>query len=286
MSFETLEELLEEIAPGTTLRDAIGRIVEQGHGGLLVLSSLDGVEDIITTGFQVDAGVTAQRLGELSKMDGAIVIDDNLIRITYANAHLSPDPLIESLETGTRHKAAEQTAKQLKIPVIAVSKRRDRVTVYYKNQRYIMRDISTIMSKVNQALSIMDQYWGNYDEALQELTALGLDGNVLPFHVANPITKIGQMLTLKEEILRMFVELGEEKALPGRQLDNMIAGIESDLEFIIKDFQKSEPEENFEEIKEKIIDLCTDTPPLDEKYNGITGLRRGRPGQFPVTTRV
>ncbi|MFB6290264.1 MAG: DNA integrity scanning diadenylate cyclase DisA [Candidatus Bipolaricaulia bacterium] len=271
MPFETLEELLEEIAPGTTLRDAVDRIVEQGHGGLLVLSALEDIEDIITTGFQVDTEVTAQRLSELSKMDGAIVIDDNLRKITYANAHLSPDPSIESLETGTRHKAAEQTAKQLRLPVVAISERRDRVTVYYKDQRYILRDISTIMSKVNQALLIMDQYRGNYDEALQELTALELDGNVLPFHVANPLTKIGQMLTLKEEILRMFVELGEEKALPGRQLDNMIAGIERDLEFIIKDFQKTEPEEGFEEIRERIIDLCTDTPPSTKSIMGLLG---------------
>ncbi len=271
MTFDTLEELLEEIAPGTTMRDAIDRIVEQGHGGLLVLSPREEIKDIITTGFQMDAEVTSQRLSELSKMDGAIVIDESLSKITYSNAHLSPDPSIESQETGTRHKAAEQTAKQLNLPVIAISERRDRVTVYYKDQRYILRDISTIMSKVNQALLIMDQYRGNYDEAVQELTALELDGNVLPFHVANPLTKIGQMLTLKEEILRMFVELGEEQALPGRQLDNMIAGIESDLEFIIKDFKKTDPEENFEEIRENIIDLCTDAPPSTKHIMALLG---------------
>lgn len=270
MAFESLEKLLEETAPGTILRDAIDRIVEQGLGGLLVLSSLDTVEEIITTGFQVDADITSQRLSELSKMDGAIVIEDSLDKITYANAHLSPDPSIESLETGTRHKAAEQTAKQLRIPVIAISERRNRVTVYYKDQRYILRDISTIMSKVNQALLIMEQYRGNYDEALQELTALELDGNVLPFHVANPLTKIGQMLTLKKEILRMFVELGEEKALPGRQLDNMMAGIEKELEFIIKDFQK-ETQNNHEEIRGKIIELCTDTPPSTKRIMALLG---------------
>ena len=271
MPFKNLESLLEEIAPGTTLRDAIDRMVEQGHGGLLVISSFDKIENIITTGFQMEAEVTSQRLSELSKMDGAIVIDEALERITYSNAHLSPDPSIESLETGTRHKAAEQTAKQLKLPVIAISERRDRVTVYYKDERYILREISTIMSKVNQALLIMDQYRGNYDEALQELTALELDGNVLPFHVANPLTKIGQMLTLKKEIQRMFVELGEEKALPKRQLNNMIAGIEKDLEFIVKDFKKKESEESFEEIRESIIDLCTDTPPSTKSIMALLG---------------
>ena len=270
MPFKTLEELLEKTAPGTKLRDAIDRIVEQGNGGMLVLSSLDTVEELITTGFRIDSEITSQRISELSKMDGAIVIDDDLERITYANAHLSPDPSIESKETGTRHKAAEQSAKQLKIPVIAISERRNRVTLYFKDQRYILREISTIMSKVNQALLIMEQYRGNYDEAIQELTALELDGNVLPFHVANPLSEIGQMLTLKEEILRMFVELGEEKALPGRQLDNMMAGIERDLEFMIKDFQK-EPEDNYDEVRSKIIDLCSDTPPPTKRIMALLG---------------
>ena len=270
MSFDSLEELLENIAPGTKLRDGVNRIVEQGHGGLLVLSPVQKIEEIITTGFKVDAEVTSQRLSELSKMDGAIVIDDDLKKITYANAHLSPDPAIESQETGTRHKAAEQTAKQIRIPVVAISERRNRVTVYYRDQRYILREISTIMSKVNQALLIMDQYRGNYDEALQELTALELDGNVLPFHVANPLTKIGQMLTLKNEILRMFVELGEEKALPGRQLDNMVAGVESELEFIIKDFHR-DPKDDVEEVRESIIELCTDTPPSTKRIMALLG---------------
>ncbi len=270
MPFKTLEELLEKTAPGTKLRDAIDRIVEQGNGGMLVLSSLDTVEELITTGFRIDSEITSQRISELSKMDGAIVIDDDLERITYANAHLSPDPSIESKETGTRHKAAEQSAKQLKIPVIAISERRNRVTLYFKDQRYILREISTIMSKVNQALLIMEQYRGNYDEAIQELTALELDGNVLPFHVANPLSEIGQMLTLKEEILRMFVELGEEKALPGRQLDNMMAGIERDLEFMIKDFQK-EPKDNYDEVRSKIIDLCSDTPPPTKRIMALLG---------------
>jgi len=270
MPFKTLEKLLERTAPGTKLRDAIDRIVEQGNGGMLVLSSLDTVEELITTGFRIDSEITSQRISELSKMDGAIVIDDDLERITYANAHLSPDPSIESKETGTRHKAAEQSAKQLKIPVIAISERRNRVTLYFRDQRYILREISTIMSKVNQALLIMEQYRGNYDEAIQELTALELDGNVLPFHVANPLSEIGQMLTLKEEILRMFVELGEEKALPGRQLDNMMAGIERDLEFMIKDFQK-EPEDNYENIRSKIVDLCSDTPPPTKRIMALLG---------------
>lgn len=279
MGFDTLEDLLKEVAPGTTFRDALDRIVEQGHGGLIVISKAEEITEIITSGFQLDANFTAQRLSELSKMDGAIIIDEGLGKITYANAHLAPDSNIESLETGTRHKAAEQTAKQLKIPVIAISERRNRITVYFEDQRYILREISTIMSKVNQALLIMEQYRGNYDEDLQELTILELDGNVLPYHVVNPITTIGQMLTLKDEIDRMFLELGEEKTLPGRQLDNMISGIEEDLEFIIKDFCR-DCEGNVDDLKEQIIEICSDTPPPTKRLMSILGYEEEHLDEF------
>ncbi len=279
MGFATIEELLREVAPGTTFRDALDRIVEQGHGGLIVISELEEVEEIITSGFKLDARLTAQRLSELSKMDGAIVVGSNLAKITYANAHLAPDPTIESLETGTRHKAAEQTAKQLKLPVIAISERRNRITAYFEEERYILREIATIMSKVNQALLIMEQYRGNYDDDLQELTALELDGNVLPYHVVNPITTIGQMLTLKKEINRMFLELGEEKTLPSRQLGNMISGIEEDLEFIIKDFRR-DPEGDVDKLMKEIIDLCSETPPSTKKLMALLGYEEENLDEF------
>ncbi|MFP3952830.1 MAG: DNA integrity scanning diadenylate cyclase DisA [Candidatus Bipolaricaulota bacterium] len=279
MGIDTLEELLREVAPGTTFRDALDRIVEQGHGGLIVVSEMEDITEIITSGFKLDSGLTAQRLSELSKMDGAIIVDSNLARINYANAHLSPDPTIESLETGTRHKAAEQTAKQLKLPVIAISERRNRITVYFEEERYILREISTIMSKVNQALLIMEQYRGNYDDDLQELTVLELDGNVLPYHVVNPITTIGQMLTLKKEINRMFLELGEEKTLPSRQLDNMISGIEEDMEFIIKDFCR-DLEGDVDDLVAEVIELCSETTPSTKKLMALLGYEEEHLDEF------
>ncbi|MFW6012922.1 MAG: DNA integrity scanning diadenylate cyclase DisA [Candidatus Bipolaricaulota bacterium] len=270
MEFNSLQDLLGHIAPGTEIRDAINRIVEQGNGGLIVIAELEQVSEVITSGFEMDADFTSQRLAELAKMDGALILSEEMTAITYSNTHLAPDPTISTDETGTRHKAAEQTAKQLGIPVIAISERRKRITIYFNDQRYILRDLATIISKVNQALLILDQYRNDFDEAIRELTALELDGRVLPFHVANVLRRIAQMLDLRDEIRRMFVELGEEKDLPARQLDNLLVGIEREFHLLIKDFQK-DLEKSPEEIQPEILDLSADELLSTENIMGPLG---------------
>lgn len=270
MSFNSLEDLLAKIAPGTRIRDGVDRIVEQGNGGLICIAELENVESIITAGFKMNARCTPQRLSELAKMDGAVVINEQMSKISYSNVHLAPDPSIPTDETGTRHKAAEQTAVQLSIPVIAISERRKRITVYYESQRYILRDLSTIISKVNQALLILDQYRTDFDDAMRELTVLELDGRVLPFHVANVLHRIVQILRMREEISRMFIELGEEKDLPERQLENLLVGVSSDFDYLIRDFQ-TDTEEDPEEIQEQILNLPSESLLSTEKVMSPLG---------------
>ena len=104
-----LTEPLNNIAPGTPLRRAVDYIVNSELGGLIVIMN-DKVEGIIEGGFKVNIKFTPQRLFELSKMDGAIILSKDMKKILHANVLLIPDPKIISNETGTRHKAGERTA--------------------------------------------------------------------------------------------------------------------------------------------------------------------------------
>ena len=279
MNLESLDDILKLISPGTQMREGLNRIVEQGNGGLLVIGNQDQVEKIISSGFSMNAKLTPQTLSELSKMDGALVIEEDLSTITYSNAHLSPDPSIQSEETGTRHKAAEQTSKQLNLPTIAISGRRNRITVYFKSKSYILRDIEDILSKVNQALLILDQYRDDFTESRRELTAMEISGRVLPFHVAQVLRYISQMIHMEKEINRMFVELGEEKDLPERQLENLMVGVESDFNFIIEDY-KTDQENNIEEIKAQIMDISSENLLSTEKVMNPLGYDEGDLDRF------
>ena len=84
-------DVLRRFAPGTTLRDGAELIFRQGTGVLMVLGSSGQIDDLCTGGFRfADVPVTAQRIAELAKMDGGIVIDDATNTITRANVHFIP----------------------------------------------------------------------------------------------------------------------------------------------------------------------------------------------------
>ena len=133
---ETMRHALGRVAPGTPLRDGIDRIVRAKAGALLVLADDPEVLAICSGGFLLDAEFSPQRLSELAKMDGAIILASDASRIARANVHLVPNPNVPTSETGTRHRTAERVARSIGVPVISVSEDMAVVTVYTKNERY------------------------------------------------------------------------------------------------------------------------------------------------------
>jgi len=250
-------EILEKTAPGTPLREAIDLIVQLGKGGLIVVADRALVTPVIAAGFELDAPFTPQAVAELSKMDRAVVVDSDLRTILYANAHLSPDPSIPSQETGTRHRAAEQTAKQLGCPVIAISEERRRTTIYLADWKYELQDPLTLLAQASQALLILDRYRAELNELLAELGPLEFERRVFPYHVAVIIQKIVQMLELEEELKRLLLELGEHRRLPERQLRGLLRGVKEELELIVLDFQR-DPKRPAEEVIQEILELSAE----------------------------
>ena len=64
--------------PARRLRDGLDRIVRAKMGALLVLSDDPAVLEICSGGFLLDSPFTPQRLSELAKMDGAIILNADL----------------------------------------------------------------------------------------------------------------------------------------------------------------------------------------------------------------
>ena len=78
---DLLRETLAAVAPGTELRDGLERILRGRTGALIVLGLDKVVETMCSGGFALDVGFSATRLRELSKMDGAVVLDRDANRI-------------------------------------------------------------------------------------------------------------------------------------------------------------------------------------------------------------
>src|ERR687893_3295906 len=123
-----LVKAIEMVAPGTALREGIDNIVHAKTGGLIVIGEPDDLSFLFSGGIKLDIDYTPALLYQVAKMDGAIALNGNATKISWANVQLMPDPTILSLETGTRHRTAERVSKQTDALVIAISQRREVVS--------------------------------------------------------------------------------------------------------------------------------------------------------------
>lgn len=233
-------DILAQLAPGTAMREALDSITRLGKGALILIADREKAAKVIQSGFEIDTEFSPQKLTELSKMDRAIVVDESLRRILYANVLLVPDHRFTSRETGTRHLSAELVAKQLQAPTLAVSASKDRVTLYYGEVIYILPDFTILTARVNQALHILEQYRNTLDTLLTELTALEFDGRAMADDVASVIQLMVQMMQVESDVQRWFIELGNQKYLQEQLLEWLMLEVEKRFLLLLKDYQHKE----------------------------------------------
>lgn len=266
-------ETLAMVAPGTPLREGIEGIVNGTTGGLLVLGDSKQIRKLITGGFKIDIDFSPASIYELSKMDGAIILSPDAKRILYANAHLNPSQSIISRETGIRHRTAERVAKQTGERIIAISQRRNVITIYHKNIKYPLNDISMILAKANQAVETLEKYKAVLEQNLINLTALEFEEAVSFHDVVKAIQRTEMVMRIVNEIERYITELGTEGRLVKMQLEELIVNVVDEGELLIKDYY-NENKEDPEKIKDRIAALDADELMDAEKICEILGYPR------------
>ena len=242
--------------PGTPIRDGLENILRAKTGALLLITDNNEViKEIVDGGFYINEEYTSSRLYELAKMDGAIVLSGDLKRILFANAQLIPSREIETRETGTRHRTAERTAKQTGELVISISQRRNIITIFKGDFRYILEDTNAVLNKANQGIQTLERYKKVFDNRLDILNEYEFNDIVTLKNVIDVIQRAERVMRIADEIQRQIDELGEDGRLVKMQLDELIAGIEKEELLIIKDYivptkKKRTPEKVLEEIAE------------------------------------
>ncbi len=243
-----LFETLRMVSPGSALYEGLESILRARTGALVVLGDSEEVLSLVNGGFRIDSEATPSSMYELAKMDGAMVLSRDGKRILYANAHLTPDPSVSTVETGTRHRTAERVAKQTGEIVISISQRRNVVTLYRGNMRYMLQDVSVLLAKANQAISTLEKYKSVLEQALINLTALEFEDLATLVDVATCLQRAQMVSRVAKEIERYIMELGVEGRLVSMQLDELMVGIENEGLMIIKDYHQKEEEDAADEI--------------------------------------
>ena len=207
-------KILRLVAPGTSVRDAIELVIRQGTGGLMVLGGGNKIDAISSGGFRLQgAAFSPQRLAELSKMDGGLVLDGEAETIIAANVHLNPDPTIDTDETGTRHRTAERVARQTGVPVIAISDSKELATVFTRSGKFELESPHSVLAQANQDVQSLERFRNRLDDAEDRLTRLEVDDIVLMRDVVQLLQRAGLVTSLGRDLDHFAVELGEEGGL-------------------------------------------------------------------------
>ncbi len=147
-----------------------------------------------------------------------------------------PDSSIATFETGTRHRTADRVAKQTGSIVIAISQRRNIITVYKGYIKYVLRDSSVILSKANQALQTLERYVLVLERVVNNLNILEFQDLVTLFDVMTSIQRTEMVMRIVSEIEIYICELGNEGRLISMQLNELIKNIEEDGIWMIRDY--------------------------------------------------
>jgi len=222
---------------------------------LIVIGDSDQVMDIVDGGFSLDVDYTPSRLYELAKMDGAMVLSSDMKKILYANAQLIPSSDIQTNETGTRHRTAERTAKQTGELVISISQRRNIITIFKGNSRYVLEDTSKVITKANQALQTVEKYKKVFDGKLSLLNEYEFNDIVTLENVIVSLQRAEMVMMVADEVKKAIFELGEEGRLLQLQLEELIGDLEQEENLIIKDYMVPSKTRTAEGILENIRDL-------------------------------
>jgi diadenylate cyclase len=233
---EALYAALRLVAPGTPLREGIDRILQSNMGALIVVGDGPDVLNICSGGFLLDAEFTPQRLSELAKMDGAIILASDGTRVARANVHLVPDPDIPTTETGTRHRTAERVARQIAVPVITVSEEMTMVSVHYQGNKQTLEPIPRVLARADQALQILGRYKSRLDGVTGALSALEVEDLVTVRDVVTVLQRAEMVRRIAEEVEGYVVELGLDGRLVELQLEELTGGVDEDRRLVCKDY--------------------------------------------------
>ena len=234
---DNITEVLKKIAPGTQIRDGLENILRAKTGALLLISdNPETIKEVVDGGFYINEDYTSSKLYELAKMDGAIVLSGDFKKILFANAQLIPLHGIPTVETGTRHRTAERTAKQTGELVISISQRRSIITIFKGNSRYVLEETEAVLNKANQGLQTLEKYKKVFDSKLNILNEYEFNDIVTLDNVLTVIQRAEMVKRIVEESQNSIYELGADGRLVNMQLQELIGGLQKEEELIVKDY--------------------------------------------------
>jgi len=225
-----------QLLPGQSLRIGVDLIADKKAGALIVIGSTPKLDKISSGGITLyNCEYSPEMLSELSKMDGAIIVDDSVTKILKANVHLNPSDSITTTQTGTRHRTAERTSAMTGLTVIAVSEETSLIKVFENFKTIELEESASILAKVNESLQSVDRMRRRFDDAVTNLGELEIENTLTNQEVLEVIQR-GELLTrLANQVKTEALKLGKDAGLIMIQIDSLESGVLNTLNLVLKD---------------------------------------------------
>jgi diadenylate cyclase len=240
MEKSELVEKIKTIAPGTPLRHALDDIQDASIGGLIFfVDDYKKYGNLMQMGFLLNCPFNPNKLYELAKMDGAIVVSEDLSTIVGANIQLIPDHTILTNQTGMRHRAAERMAKETGRMLVAVSKRRNTMTIFLGDFVYTLNSVETLTSKITQTIRTAEKFREAFMESLTGIEFMERSGSLTMFDIIKTIQKGLMVNMIGEEARFTIAELGNHGRFPQMQLNEILSNVTEEIENMVLDFSET-----------------------------------------------
>ncbi len=251
-------DALAAVAPGRPLREGLDRVLQANMGALIIVGDGPEVLNICSGGFLLDAEFSPQRLSELAKMDGAIILAPDASRIARANVHLVPNPNVPTSETGTRHRTAERVARSIDVPVISVSEDLSVIAVYRHDLKRPLEAVPRLLDRANQAMQTLERYKNRLDTVSSSLSALEVEDLVTIRDVVSVLQRAEMVRRIAEEIEGHIVELGADGRLILLQLEELMGGVDDDRRHVIRDYLRRDSLPSTDQRMEQLASFSTE----------------------------
>ena len=227
---------VNQLLPGEPLRLGVDLIANKGTGGLIVVGTSNKLEKISSGGLNLhNCEYTPEMLSELAKMDGAIIVSEDVKKILKANVHLNPNDKIQTSETGTRHRTAQRTSSETNLPVIAVSEESSLIKVFNNYSVTELEESNIILGRVNESLQSIDRMRRRFDEAVATLGELEIENSLTNQEFLEVIQR-GELLTrLASQVRHEATKLGSDAGLIMIQIESLESGVTNTLNLVLKD---------------------------------------------------
>jgi diadenylate cyclase len=251
-------EALKFFSPGTPVRMALDDILRARMGALIVVENGD-LSKIVEGGFRINSKFSPQKLVELAKMDGAIILSQDLKKILYANTLLRPSINTPTQETGTRHKAADRTARQFNTMVIAISERKRKITLYFRDKNYFLEQTSEILRRAAENLQILEKQKDIFNDLVSHLNMLEIMNLVSISDVCNILQSLETIKRISDNVRQYLIELGKEGGIVSMRLKELTKNLSNEREMILKDYLGEKNENSDEMLENMSFDFLLET---------------------------